>query len=43
MGRGCLQAAAQVPSVGNSLVFLDLSGNKLGDEGICHLAKVYYC
>nr|CDS17126.1 leucine rich repeat containing protein 71 [Echinococcus granulosus] len=40
MGHGCLQAAAQVSNVGNDLVFLDLSGNRLGDEGICNLAKI---
>lgn len=40
MGHGCLQAAAQVSNVGNGLVFLDLSGNRLGDEGICNLAKI---
>ncbi|KAL5110181.1 Leucine-rich repeat-containing protein 71 [Taenia crassiceps] len=40
MGRGCLQAAEQVPNAGSTLVFLDLSGNKLGDEDVCNLAKI---
>ncbi|KAL5964018.1 Leucine-rich repeat-containing protein 71 [Taenia solium] len=40
IGCDCLQAAAQVPNVGDTLVFLDLSGNRLGDEGVCNLAKI---